>query len=60
RFITLSPVPSSKVVQSLRQHLSFLVPRHTHGPPVVEVAPGRKFTRLAAATLPEYKKVNDT
>ncbi|KAG2739952.1 hypothetical protein P692DRAFT_20754285 [Suillus brevipes Sb2] len=52
--------PSSKVVQSLRQHLSFLVPRHTHGPPVVEVAPGHKFTRLAAATLPEYKKVNDT
>ncbi|KIK32625.1 hypothetical protein CY34DRAFT_814165 [Suillus luteus UH-Slu-Lm8-n1] len=54
------PPPSSGVVQSLRQHLSFLVPRHNHGPPVVEVAPGRKFTRLAAAKLPEYKKVDDT
>ncbi|KAG2745306.1 hypothetical protein P692DRAFT_20837004 [Suillus brevipes Sb2] len=39
---------------------SFLVPRHSHGPPVVEVAPGRKFTRLAAAKLLEYKKVYDT
>ncbi|KAG1762204.1 WD40-repeat-containing domain protein [Suillus occidentalis] len=53
-------LPSNGVVQSLRQHLSFLVPRHSHGPPVVEVAPGRKFTRLAAAKLPEYKKVDDT
>ncbi|KIK43121.1 hypothetical protein CY34DRAFT_804123 [Suillus luteus UH-Slu-Lm8-n1] len=54
------PPPSNGVVQSLRQHLPFLVPRHSHGPPVVEVAPGRKFTRLAAAKLPEYKKVDDT
>ncbi|KAG1762990.1 hypothetical protein EV702DRAFT_1205905, partial [Suillus placidus] len=39
---------------------SFLVPRHSHGPPVVEVAAGRRFTRLAAVKLPEYKKVDDT
>ncbi|KAG2742016.1 hypothetical protein P692DRAFT_20250379, partial [Suillus brevipes Sb2] len=37
-----------------------LVPRQSLGPPVVEVAPGRKFTRLAAVKLPEYKKVDDT
>ncbi|KAG1859346.1 hypothetical protein DFJ58DRAFT_288432 [Suillus subalutaceus] len=56
-----SPPPRSNgVVQSLRQHLSFLVPKHSHGPPVVEVAPGRKVTRLLAAKLPEYKKVDDT
>ncbi|KAG2747880.1 hypothetical protein P692DRAFT_20736085 [Suillus brevipes Sb2] len=54
------PPPSNRVVQSLRQHLSFLVPRHSHGSPVVEVAPGRKFTRLAAVKLPEYTKVDDT
>ncbi|KAG2742759.1 hypothetical protein P692DRAFT_20879290, partial [Suillus brevipes Sb2] len=54
------PPPSNGVVQSLRQHLSFLVPRHTHSPPVVEVAPGRKVTRLTAVKLPEYKKVDDT
>ncbi|KAG2747877.1 hypothetical protein P692DRAFT_20875197 [Suillus brevipes Sb2] len=54
------PPPSNGVAQSLRQHLSFLVLRHSHGPPVAEVAPGRKFTRLAAAKLPEYKKVDDT
>ncbi|KAG2745302.1 hypothetical protein P692DRAFT_201086009 [Suillus brevipes Sb2] len=54
------PPPSNGIVQSLRQHLSFLVPRHSYGPPVVEVAPGRKVTRLAAAKLPEYRKVNDT
>ncbi|KAG2122244.1 hypothetical protein DEU56DRAFT_760425 [Suillus clintonianus] len=48
------------VTQFLRQHLSFLVPSHSHIPPVVEVVPGRKFTRLAAVNLPEYKKVNDT
>ncbi|KIK43131.1 hypothetical protein CY34DRAFT_804133 [Suillus luteus UH-Slu-Lm8-n1] len=54
------PPPSNGVIQSLRQHLSFLVPRHNHGPPVTEVAPGRKFTRLAAAKLPDYKKVDDT
>ncbi|KAG2137087.1 WD40-repeat-containing domain protein [Suillus clintonianus] len=55
-----SPPPSNGVTQFLRQHLSFLVPRHSHGPPVIEVAPGRKFTRLAAAKLPEYRKANDT
>ncbi|KAG2091198.1 uncharacterized protein F5147DRAFT_840851 [Suillus discolor] len=63
------PPPSIGVVQSLQQQLSFLVPRHSHGPPVVEVAPGRAFTatyiflflsRLAAAKLPEYKKVDGT
>ncbi|KAG2341837.1 WD40 repeat-like protein [Suillus weaverae] len=61
RFEICSPSPPSKgVTQSLRQHLLFLAPRHSLGPPVVEVAPGRKFTRLAAAKLPEYKKVDDT
>ncbi|KIK43524.1 hypothetical protein CY34DRAFT_803777 [Suillus luteus UH-Slu-Lm8-n1] len=54
------PPPFNGVVQSLRQHLSFLVPTHSHGPPVVEVAPGRKFTRLAVVNLPDYKKVDDT
>ncbi|KAG2739955.1 hypothetical protein P692DRAFT_20913600, partial [Suillus brevipes Sb2] len=58
--ISSPPPPSRGVVQSLRQHLSFLVPRRIHGPPVVEVAPGRKVTRLVAVKLPEYKKVNDT
>ncbi|KAG2068973.1 WD40 repeat-like protein [Suillus decipiens] len=57
--IDSSPPPSNGVTQFLRQHLSFLIPRHSLGP-VVEVIPGRKFTRLAAAKLPEYKKVNDT
>ncbi|KAG2343553.1 hypothetical protein BDR05DRAFT_932971 [Suillus weaverae] len=38
------PPPSNGIVQSLRQHLSFLVPRHSHGLSVVEVAPGRKTT----------------
>ncbi|KAG1766359.1 hypothetical protein EV702DRAFT_1204148 [Suillus placidus] len=60
-FETSSPSPPSDgIVQSLRQHLSFLVPRHSHGLPVVEVAPGRKTTRLVAVKLPEYKKVDDT
>ncbi|OJA07861.1 hypothetical protein AZE42_07895 [Rhizopogon vesiculosus] len=36
------------------------IPRTSHDPPVVEVAPGCKFTRLAAVDLPEYRKVNDT
>ncbi|KAG1812155.1 uncharacterized protein BJ212DRAFT_1301676 [Suillus subaureus] len=58
RFEISLPPRSNGVVQSLRQHLSFLVPRHSHGPPVVEVAPGRK--RLLAAKLLEYKKVDDT
>ncbi|KAG2131743.1 hypothetical protein DEU56DRAFT_953205 [Suillus clintonianus] len=62
RFEIDSPPPPSNAPVShfLRQHLSFLMPRHSHGPPVVEVAPGRKFTRLLAAKLPEYRKVNDT
>ncbi|KIK46962.1 hypothetical protein CY34DRAFT_330320 [Suillus luteus UH-Slu-Lm8-n1] len=55
-----SPPRSTRVAQSLRQHLSFFAPKHSLTPPVVEVAPGRKFTRLAAARLPEYKKVDDT
>lgn len=56
------PPPSNGATQFLREHLSFLVPRHrhTHRPPVVEVAPNRKLTRLLAANLPEYKKVDDT
>ncbi|KIK33543.1 hypothetical protein CY34DRAFT_696843 [Suillus luteus UH-Slu-Lm8-n1] len=54
------PPPSNGATQFLRQYLSFLAPRHSHGPPLVEVAPGRKFTRLAAAKLPDYKKVDDT
>ncbi|KAG2741914.1 hypothetical protein P692DRAFT_20749659 [Suillus brevipes Sb2] len=58
--VSSPPLPSNGVVQSLRQHLSFLVPRHNHGPPVVQVPAGRKFTRLAAAKFPEYKKVDDT
>ncbi|KAG1807285.1 uncharacterized protein BJ212DRAFT_756760 [Suillus subaureus] len=57
--ISSLPPPSNGVTQFIRQHLSFLVPKHNHAP-VVEVAPGRKFTRLAAAKLPEYKKVDDT
>ncbi|KAG2036654.1 hypothetical protein BDR03DRAFT_959092 [Suillus americanus] len=56
-----SPPPlSNGVTQFLRQHLSFLVPRHSSLASVVEVAPGRKFTRLAAVKIPEYKKVDDT
>ncbi|KAG2750167.1 hypothetical protein P692DRAFT_20734265 [Suillus brevipes Sb2] len=56
-----SPPPTSNgITQFVRQHLSFLAPKHSLGPPVVEVAPGRKFTRLAVVKLPEYKKVDDT
>ncbi|KAG2122221.1 WD40-repeat-containing domain protein [Suillus clintonianus] len=58
--ISSPPNPSNGVTHFLRQHLSFLIPRHSHGPPVVEVAAGRKFTRLVAANLPEYRKVDDT
>ncbi|KAG2135756.1 WD40-repeat-containing domain protein [Suillus bovinus] len=58
--ISSPPYSSNGVTHFLRQHLPFLVPRHSHGPPVVEVAPGRKVTRLAAAKLPEYRKVDDT
>ncbi|KAG1735448.1 hypothetical protein EDB19DRAFT_1104641 [Suillus lakei] len=58
--ISSPPRPSNGVAHFLQQHLPFLIPRHGHGPPVVEVAAGRKFTRLAAAKLPEYRKVDDT
>lgn len=58
--ISSPPYSSNGVTQFLRQHLPFLVPRHGHGPPVIEVAPGRKVTRLAAAKFPEYRKVDDT
>ncbi|KAG1859353.1 hypothetical protein DFJ58DRAFT_780808 [Suillus subalutaceus] len=61
QFEISSPPPrSTGLVQSLQQHLSFLVLKHSHGPPVVEVAPGRKITQPAAAKLPEYEKVDDT
>ncbi|KAG2338714.1 hypothetical protein BDR05DRAFT_1004027 [Suillus weaverae] len=56
-----SPPPrSNRVTRSLRQYLSFLVPRHSFQSPAVEVAPDRKVTRLVAAKLPEYKNVDDT
>ncbi|KAG2111755.1 hypothetical protein DEU56DRAFT_843252 [Suillus clintonianus] len=42
--ISSPPPPSTGVTQFIRQNLPFLVPRHSHGPPVVEVAAGRKFT----------------
>ncbi|KAG2120393.1 hypothetical protein DEU56DRAFT_984449 [Suillus clintonianus] len=58
--ISSPPPPSNGVPRFLRQHLSFLVPRHSLGPPVIDVAAGRKFTRLAAAKLPEYRKADDT
>ncbi|KAG2069007.1 WD40 repeat-like protein [Suillus decipiens] len=58
--INSPPSRSNGVLRSLRQHLSFLEPKHSHRPPVVEVAPNRKVTRLLAAKLPEYKKVDDT
>ncbi|KIK31706.1 hypothetical protein CY34DRAFT_19649, partial [Suillus luteus UH-Slu-Lm8-n1] len=58
--IGLPPPRSNRIAQSLRNHFSFFVPRHSLSPPVIDVAPGRKFTRLAAAKLPEYKKVDDT
>lgn len=55
-----SPPPrhASGLAQFLRQNLS---PRSrpNNEPPEVEV-PTSKFTRLAAARLPEYKKVDDT
>ncbi|KAG2063197.1 hypothetical protein BDR04DRAFT_1164121 [Suillus decipiens] len=50
------PSRSNGVLRSLRQHLSFLGPKHSHKSPVAEVAPNRKVTRLLAAKLPEYKK----
>ncbi|KAG1883379.1 hypothetical protein F4604DRAFT_1901696 [Suillus subluteus] len=57
--ISSPPSPSNGVARFLHQHFSFLAPIRSFGPPVVEVAPGRKVTRLAAAKLPEYKKVDD-
>ncbi|KAG2105036.1 WD40-repeat-containing domain protein [Suillus discolor] len=53
------PRTSDGVTQFLR-HLSSRISRPNHGPPVFEVAAGRKVTRLAAANLPEYRKVDDT
>ncbi|KAG1807269.1 uncharacterized protein BJ212DRAFT_755770 [Suillus subaureus] len=44
--ISSPPPPSNGVTQFLRQHLPFLTPRHSLGPPVVEVAPGRKVTTI--------------
>lgn len=38
------PPSNGPVTQFLRQHLFLLVPRHSHGPSVVEVAPGCKVT----------------
>ncbi|KAG0698675.1 hypothetical protein DFH29DRAFT_940149 [Suillus ampliporus] len=55
---TSPPRRSNGLTQLLRQHLS--LHRSSHQPPAVEVAAGRKFTRLAAANLPEYRKVDDT
>ncbi|KAG2754090.1 hypothetical protein P692DRAFT_20870347 [Suillus brevipes Sb2] len=58
QFATSSPpLPSNGVVRSLRQYLSFLVLRHNHGPPVVEVALGRNSTRLAAANCRNTRKL---
>ncbi|OAX40774.1 YVTN repeat-like/Quino protein amine dehydrogenase [Rhizopogon vinicolor AM-OR11-026] len=53
---------SIPVRQFLRQHLSSPKSRTRHEPSVVEVevAAGRKFTRLAAVNLPKYRKVDDT
>ncbi|KAG2343596.1 WD40 repeat-like protein [Suillus weaverae] len=51
---------TSNGVTHFLQRLSSRIPRHNHGPPVIEVAAGRKFTRLAAANFPEYRKVDDT
>ncbi|KAG2055100.1 hypothetical protein BDR06DRAFT_954651 [Suillus hirtellus] len=45
---------------AIRPYLSSFLPRHNLRPPIVKVAPGRKVTRLVAAELPEYKKVDDT
>ncbi|KAG0698691.1 hypothetical protein DFH29DRAFT_940253 [Suillus ampliporus] len=52
--------PSNGITQFLRQHLVLHRSTLGHEPPVVEVAPGRKVTRLAAANVPEYMKVDDT
>ncbi|OJA18114.1 hypothetical protein AZE42_09687 [Rhizopogon vesiculosus] len=52
---------SNRATAFLRQYL-FHRSRMNNEPPVVdvEVAAGRKFTRLAAVDVPEYRKVNDT
>ncbi|KAG2145776.1 hypothetical protein DEU56DRAFT_910060 [Suillus clintonianus] len=55
-----SPRHTNGFTQFLRQHLSLHRSRPTHEPPTVEVAAGRKFTRLKAAKLPEYRKAGDT
>ncbi|KAJ8585889.1 WD40 repeat-like protein [Rhizopogon salebrosus TDB-379] len=44
----------------IQQHLSLRRSPPSNDLQVVEVAAGRKFIRLAAADLPEYKKVDDT
>ncbi|KAG1892275.1 hypothetical protein F4604DRAFT_18653 [Suillus subluteus] len=46
--------------QFLRQHVSFRRSKPSQESQEVEVAAGRKFTRLVVVKLPEYKKVNDT
>ncbi|KAG1877434.1 hypothetical protein F4604DRAFT_621200 [Suillus subluteus] len=51
--ISSPPYSSNGVTQFLRQHLPVLVPRHGHGPPVVEVAAGRKVT-VTVLLLPNF------
>ncbi|KAG1805667.1 Quino protein amine dehydrogenase [Suillus subaureus] len=58
--ISSPPRRSNRITQFLRQGLPFRRSGSQSEPPVVEVAPGRKFTRLAAAKFPEYRKVDDT
>ncbi|KAG2369627.1 hypothetical protein BDR07DRAFT_1371177 [Suillus spraguei] len=50
----------NELSQFLRQRLSFRRSRLSQESQEVEVALGRKFTRLTVVKLPEYKKVNDT
>jgi hypothetical protein len=47
-------------MQFLQEHLSFRKSAPVQELQVVEVAAGRKFTRLAVAKVPEYIKVDDT
>ncbi|KAG2343650.1 WD40 repeat-like protein [Suillus weaverae] len=58
--IASPPRRSNGITQFLRWGISFHRSGTQHELPVVEVAAGRKFARLAAAKLPEYRKVNDT
>lgn len=51
---------SNGAMQFLQQHPSFYKSTPVHKPPVVEVAAGRKITRLAVVKVPEYIKVDDT